>query len=58
MDVLGIREFFFKSKSQLPNNSVSFKEDTFATINLQSISLRVLRNVILLSSNKGQQRKK
>ena len=49
---------FFKSNNELPNSSVCFKEDSFVSINLQSILLRVLRRVILLSTNKGQRRKK
>ena len=58
MDALRIREFFFKSNNELPNSSVSIREDSFVSINLQSILFRVLRRVILLSSNKGQWRKK
>ena len=53
-----MREFFFKSNNELPNTSVFIKEDSFVSINLQSILFRVLRRVILLSSNKGQWRKK
>ena len=48
---------FFKSNNELPNSNVSVKEDTFVSINLQLIFLRVLRRVILLSSNKGQWKK-
>ena len=54
MDALRIREFFVKSNNELPNSSVSIREDSFVSINLQSILFRVLRRVILLSSNKGQ----
>ena len=49
MDALRIREFFFKSNNELPNSSVSIREDSIASINLQSILFRVLRRVILLS---------
>ena len=37
MDPLRIREFFFKSNYEFPNSSVSIKEDSFASINSQSI---------------------
>ena len=53
-----MREFFFKSNNELPNSSVSIKEDSFVSINLQSILFRVLRRVIVLSSNNGQWTKK
>ena len=53
MDALKIREFFSKSNNELPNSSVSVKEDSFASISLEYILLRVLRRVILLPSNKG-----
>ena len=58
MDALRIMKGFFKSNNELPNNSVSVKEDSFNSINFQSVLLRVLRRVILLSSNNGQWRKK
>ena len=58
MDALRIREFFSNSDNELLNRNVSIKEDSFVSINLQSIFFRVLRRVILLSSNKGQWRKK
>ena len=45
------KEVFFKSNNELPNSSVSVKEDSF-------IVLWVLRRLILLSSIKGQCRKK
>ena len=48
---------FFKSNNELSNSSVSIEEGSFVSINLQSILFRVLRRVILLSSNKGQWRK-
>ena len=50
--------FFFKSNNELPNSSVFIKEDSFFSINLQSILFRVLRRVIVLSSNNGQWIKK
>ena len=37
--------FFFESKNELPNTSVSGKEDSFVSINFQSILLRVLNRV-------------
>ena len=59
MDALRKNEgVFFKPNNELPNSSVSIKEDSFVSINLQSILLRVLRRVIVLSSNNGQWRKK
>ena len=45
---------FFESNNELPNSSVSVKKDSFVSINLQSILLRVLRRVFLLSSHNGQ----
>ena len=56
MDALRIREFFFKSNNELPNRSVSIKDDSFVFINLQSLLFRVLERLILSSSNKGQWR--
>ena len=58
MDALRIKEFFFESKNELPNSSISVKEVSFVYINLQSILLRVVRRLILLSSNKGQKSEK
>ena len=46
--------FFFKSNNELPKSSVSIKEHSIISINLQSILFRVLRRVILLSSNKEE----
>ena len=57
MDALRIREFFFKPNNELPNSSVSIREDSLVSINFQSILFRVLGRVILLSSNKGQRRR-
>ena len=56
MDALRIREFFFKSNNELPNRSVSIKDDSFVFINLQSLLFRVLERLIRSSSNKGQWR--
>ena len=42
-----MREFFFKSKNDLPNSSVSIKENSFVSINLQSVLFRVLRRVVV-----------
>ena len=56
MDALRIREFFFKSNNELPNSSVSIREDSFVSINLQSVLFRVLRRVTALSSNNRQWR--
>ena len=53
MDALRIREFFSKSLYELPSGSVSVNEDSLLSIDLQSVLLRVLRRVILLSSTKG-----
>ena len=58
MDALKIKEFFSKSINELANIGVFVKEDSFVAINLQSSLLRVIRRVILLSSSKGQWRKK
>ena len=57
MDALRIRDFFFKPNNELPNSSVSIREDSLVSINFQSILFRVLGRVILLSSNKGQRRR-
>ena len=57
-DALRVREFFFKSNNELPNISISFEEDSFVSINWQSILFRVLRRVILLLSNNRQWRRK
>ena len=57
MDALRIREFFFKPNNELPNSSVSIREDSLVSINFQIILFRVLGRVILLSSNKGQWRR-
>ena len=54
MDALRIREFFFKSNNELPNSSVSIREDSFVSINLQSILFKVLKRVIFFN---GQWRK-
>ena len=56
MDALRIREFFFKSNNELPNRSVSIKDDSFVFSNLQSLLFRVLERLIRSSSNKGQWR--
>ena len=53
-----MREFFFKSNNELPNSSVSIKEDSFISFNLQSVLFRVLMRVLVLLSNNGQWRKK
>ena len=47
----------YVKNNELPNSSISVKEDSFISINLHLTLLRVLRRVILLSSNKGQWRK-
>ena len=49
-----MKEFFFKSNNELSKSDISIKEDSIASINVQSILFRVLRRVILLSSNKGE----
>ena len=38
MDALRIRNFCFKSSNELPSSSVSVKENSFVSINLQLIA--------------------
>ena len=56
--IIIINGVFFNSNNELLNSSVPIREDSFVSINLQSILFRVFRRVILLASNKGQWRKK
>ena len=41
IDALRIREFFSKSDNELANSSVSVKEDSFVSFNLELVLLMV-----------------
>ena len=49
MDALMIRKFFSNSNNNLPNSSVSVKEDSFTSIKLQSVLLRILRRSLIIT---------
>ena len=49
MDALMIRKFFSNSNNDLPNSSVSVKEDSFTSIKLQSVLLRILRRSLIIT---------
>ena len=44
-----IRKFFSNSNNDLPNSSVSVKEDSFTSIKLQSVLLRILRRSLIIT---------
>ena len=49
MDALMIRKFFSNSNNDLPNSSVSVKEDSYTSIKLQSVLLRILRRSLIIT---------
>ena len=44
-----IRKFFSNSNNDLPNSSVSVREDSFTSIKLQSVLLRILRRSLIIT---------